>query len=173
MATQTSSVVAASFETSGHAEAALDELWHSGFSREQIGMAAPGHAVEQAETPAGKLEETAAEGAVVGATAGGAIGALAGVLVTTLIPGIGPVLTGGALAGVGLGTAAGAAAGTYLGPFLALGLTKQQSKDCGTHLQAGRTIVLVNAPERSTEAREIMHRHGGHDTSLPQPESGT
>jgi hypothetical protein len=162
----TSTVVSASFDAQGQAEAAIDELWHEGFEREQIGMAAPGKPATEAQTPGGKLEERAAEGAVVGATAGGAIGTLAGALVSTLIPGIGPVLTGGLLAGVGIGAATGAAAGTYLGPFVALGLGHDESRHLDSQLKAGRAIVIVRAPNRPDLALDILRRHGGKPAAI-------
>jgi hypothetical protein len=161
MAESETKAVYASFDTQGQAEAAIDELWHEGFRREQIGMAAPGRPATEAETPGGKLEEKAAQGAVVGATAGGAIGTLAGALVSTLIPGIGPVLAGGLLAGVGLGAATGAAAGTYLGPFIALGLSHDESRHLDSQLSTGRAIVIVKAPDRPELALDILRRHGG------------
>jgi hypothetical protein len=165
MNTAQSSMVVAVFDNGGQAEAAIDELWHAGFPHEQIGMAAPGEPVMEAQTRTGQVEEAGASGAVVGAVTGGTVGALAGALATVLIPVIGPVLTGGFLAAIAGGTAAGAAAGAYVGPFIGMGLTKEEARYYESALKGGRTIVAVKAGDRAEEAREILHHHGGHETA--------
>lgn len=151
------------FDTRGQAEAAIDELWHAGFQHEQIGILTGGGAVTQATTATGKIEDDAGTGAVAGAVAGGALGAVAGALVAGLIPGVGPVLAGGILTATLLGGAAGAAAGSYAGPFVALGLSDVEAKNWESELRAGRTLVSVQAGDRSAEAQTILQSHGGHD----------
>jgi hypothetical protein len=161
MTTAVCSRIAASFPTRGQAEAAIDELYHMGFPREGIGIAAPNEAPRPARTPEGELEEKGGRGATIGAAAGGIAGALVGGLVAASLPGIGPVLTGGLLSEVILATAAGAAAGSYLGPFVALGMSEQDAKELGKELKTGRTLVFLKSSERTTEAVDILHHHGG------------
>jgi hypothetical protein len=161
MSTTVSSTIAASFPTRGQAEAAIDELWHSGFAREDVGIAGPDEPLRKAQPSGAALEESAGQGAAIGAATGGVAGALVGGLIAALIPGIGMVLTGGLLAEVILATAAGAAAGGYLGPFVALGLSNDEAKHFIGELKAGRTIVVVKADQRAPEALEILHRHAG------------
>src|SRR5271154_1535095 len=114
--------VAAVFADRNHAEGAVDELWHNGYSKDDIGLAAPGQELKQATTSTEGQEEAAADGAAKGAIAGGAVGALAGIAVS-LIPGIGPIAAFGLL--LGLGTSA--AAGAFAGPFVALGFSHQSA----------------------------------------------
>lgn len=159
--------VAAVFNQRGQVETAIDELLHTGFLQDQIGMVLPGQGMIEAETPTSRREETAADGAVAGAVTGGALGALLGAGVTALIPGIGPVLAGGLLAGVALGAAAGAAGGSYLGPFLALGMSEEEAHRYRDEFRAGRGLVVVKAGERSAEALTILQRHGGHQVMAP------
>jgi len=161
MSTAVSSTIAASFPTHEQAEAAIEELWHSGFAHEDIGIAGPNEPVRTAQTVGGALDEAGGHGAAVGAATGGVAGAVVGGLVAALVPGIGMVLTGGLLAGVILASATGAAAGGYLGPFVALGLSSDEAKHFSGELKAGRTIVVVKTEQRAPEALEILHRHAG------------
>jgi hypothetical protein len=167
MPTTEQTTVVAVFEDRGHAEAAIDELWHAGFRHDQIGIATPGGHMSEATTANDTEEENAGTGAVAGAVGGGVVGALAGALVMGLVPGIGPVLAGGILTGIVLGGAAGAAAGSYLGPFIALGLSEDEARIFERELKAGRTIVTVKADDRAAEVQTILHSHGGHKGDLP------
>jgi hypothetical protein len=163
METTGRSTVVAVFETRAQAEAAIDDLWHSGFAHDQIGIAGPGESVNEAHTVTGKVEKDAANGAVTGAVTGGVLGALAGTLATALIPGVGAVIAGGLLMGMLGGAAAGAAAGSYLGPFIALGFTEEEARQYQREFEAGRTVVVVKAGERCAEAITILHSHGGYN----------
>jgi hypothetical protein len=145
----------------GNAETAIDKLWHAGFRHDQIGMAAPGKPLHEADTPTGELEEHAAGGAATGAVAGGGLGALAGAVVGGLIPGIGPVVAAGILVGLVGGAAFGAAAGTFLGPFIALELSEDEARHYESQFKAGKTIVVVKAQDRVPEAIAILHSCGG------------
>jgi hypothetical protein len=166
--------VVAVFEDRGRAESAIDELWHAGFRHEQIGLAAPGQELAEATTPVGRAEERAATGASAGAVTGGAVGALIGAAAIAAVPGIGQVLAGGTLAGimasVAGGAAAGAAVGTYLGPFVAMGFSEDRARRYARELQAGRTLVSVNAEGREEEAIAILRDHGPTDLRTPQRE---
>jgi hypothetical protein len=154
-------MVTAVFDNRGQAESAIDNLWHAGFRRDQIGIAIPGGQVMEATTAEAKTEENAAAGAVTGAAAGGAIGAVVGAAAAAVLPGVGPVLAGGILTGLVLGGAAGAAAGGYVGPFLALGFSKADAQRYQNELKAGRTIVTVKADDRAADAVAILLSHGG------------
>ncbi len=161
------STVAAVFDDRGHAEAAIDELWHMGFAREAVGVVTPNGGVREATTSTEHIEENAGSGAVRGAVAGGTLGTVAGALAAGLIPGVGPVLAGGLLASIivggALGGAAGAAVGTYLGPFVSLGFSEEEARHYEHAVKEGRTIVTVQAGDRSPEALQILHDHGGYD----------
>jgi hypothetical protein len=148
------------FANRGAAEGAIDELWHAGFGHKQIGMAAPGEPVHEAQTPIGFAEDRAATGAEVGAVTGGGVGALLGAAVVVLVPGIGPVLAGGLLTGLVVGAAAGAAVGSFLGPFIALGIAEDRAHAYDKELKAGRTLVVVQVNGRTPDAVNILRSHG-------------
>jgi hypothetical protein len=145
--------VGAVFTNRDHAEGAVDELWHSGFAKEDIGLAAPGHELAQATTRTEGEEEAAAKGAAKGAIAGGAVGALAG-LAVSLIPGIGPVAAFGLL--LGLGT--GAAVGAFAGPFVAMGFSRQSAAKYESELRDGRCILVVRTTDPK-RAEMILREH--------------
>lgn len=151
----TASVVSV-YRTRGQAEAAIDQLWHAGFSKEQVGIMIPGEGEHQATTATEHTEESGATGAVAGAVAGTAVGTIAGALAMILIPGLGPVLTGGALMGVIAGAATGAAVGSFAGPFLAMGFTEEDVHRYQTDLRSGRTIVVVHADSDHDRDRAVM-----------------
>jgi hypothetical protein len=147
-------VVVAVFERRAQADGAIDELWHAGFAKEQIGLAAPGEPTRQASTATEALEETAASGAAAGAVTGSALGGVLGTLAVAAIPGLGPVLVGGLL-----GMAAGAALGSFAGPFVALGLSDETVKRYHADLAGGRSIVVLHT-DRPEEALTILRGHG-------------
>lgn len=146
--------VAAVFSNRDHAEGAVDELWHNGFAKEDIGLAAPGHEMAVATTQTEGQEEAAADGAATGAIAGGAIGAVAGFAVS-LIPGIGPVAAFGLL--LGLGT--GAAVGAFAGPFVALGFSHRSARQYESELRNGRCVLVVRTTDPQ-KAAMILREHG-------------
>lgn len=160
MAAARTTPVVAVFLTRGAAEGAIDELWHAGFDHNQVGMATPGQPLQEAQTRTGPAEDRAATGAEVGAASGAGVGAIVGAAAVALIPGIGPVLAGGLLTGMVVGAAAGAAFGSYLGPFIALGISKDDAQLYTRELKAGRTVVVVQANERTPEAVAILRSHG-------------
>jgi hypothetical protein len=161
MLSQKDPPIFAVFDNRGKAESAIDELWHAGFRQNQIGIAAPGERLHEADTATGPLERKGAQGAVTGAVTGGTLGAVLGALATAVIPGIGPVMAGGLLAGIVTGAAAGAAAGGFLGPFVALEMSSDQAHAYQQEFEQGRTIVAVRPNGRAEEVRTIFHSHGG------------
>jgi len=161
MATSNASVIMAVFDDRGHAEMAIDQLMHEGFSQDEVGIVMPGGAVKKASTATEQSEERAADGAVAGAVTGGVAGAVAGALATALIPGVGAVLAGGMLTGIILGGAAGAAGGSYVGPFVALGFSEEEATEYEQHLKAGRTVVAVRPDDNVNDAVQILREHGG------------
>jgi hypothetical protein len=143
------------------AEGAIDELEHAGYTPNQIGILAPGGKIEEAELPTGHQEDTAAKGAEAGAVAGGGLGLLAGTLVAVTTP-IGLAVTGGILTVIAGATAAGAALGAFAGPFVAMGLTEEEAKHYEHEFKAGRTIVVVQVPDRQHEDEVVtlLRSHG-------------
>lgn len=164
--------ITATFENPGKAESAVADLWHEGFTHEQVGFVVDGNHVVQAQTPIGRIEDSGATGAVEGAIAGGVLGALAGVLMVALLPGLGAILTGGLLVGIATAAALGAALGTFLGPFVALEMSKKVAVFLKqADLKEGCTVVVVKpeSPERATKARAILAEFGGNENPALSP----
>jgi hypothetical protein len=159
MMTELDSTLVAVYPSRSQAEAAVSELWHLGFAKDQIGIAAPGEKLHRATTATEPLEEGAASGALVGAVAGSALGAAAGAVAMVAFPWLGAILIGGNLTGIAAGAAAGAALGTYAGPFVAMGLSEKTAKHYGEHLRAGRSVVVVMAGHRREEAAAVLKTH--------------
>jgi hypothetical protein len=153
-----SSVVAV-YRTRGQAEAAIDQLWHAGFTKDQVGILIPGEGEQKPVTEIEKNEERDASGAVAGAATGTVIGTVAGALAMVLIPGLGPILTGGALMGVIAGAATGAAVGSFAGPFLAMGFSEEDVHRYQTDLRSGRTVVIVHSEGQQERALMILRTH--------------
>jgi len=159
MAEQKLVPVVAVYATRVQAEGAIDELWHAGFPKEQIGLATHGQPFRQGTTATEEAEETAADGAVTGAVTGSALGALTGALATFVIPGVGPVIGGGLLLGIATGAAAGAALGSFAGPFVAMGLSEDLVQRYEADFRAGRSVVLVRT-DKPEEALTILNSRG-------------
>jgi hypothetical protein len=152
--------IVAVFPHRGEAEAAIDQLWHAGFAKDDIGMALPGEDFRQATTPTGPTEERAATGAAAGAAVGTALGAVAGTVAMVTLPGLGAILVGGALMGIATGAAAGAALGTFAGPFVALGISKEAAHRYEKAFRDGRSVVVVRARRQPDTAVVILKSHG-------------
>jgi len=173
-----STVVVGVFEDRLAAEEAVDELEHSGFSKDEVGFAIRGaDAVEGGmitDASGTKDKQGALSGAATGAVAGGVLGALAAVL----IPGVGPVLAAGILASA-LGFAgAGAAVGGILGAMTGLGVSQDEALYYEEQFNSGKAIVTVRAGDFADKAVTILRRHGGYtmrdrlppsDPTAPQP----
>lgn len=159
MTTASMTSLVAVYRTRGQAEAAIDQLWHAGFAKDQVGILIPGEGVHQATTETEHTEDVGAQGAVTGAAAGTIVGTVAGALAMVLIPGLGPVLTGGILMGIIAGAATGAAAGSFAGPFLAMGFSEEDVHRYQTDLRSGRTVVVVQADGNRDRAVMILRSH--------------
>jgi hypothetical protein len=144
------------------AAGAIDELGHSGYTRDHIGILTPDEKIEQAQIPALTQEDAAATGAETGALAGGGFGILAGAIAVIAFPGIGAVVTGGILSVLAGAAAAGAAFGAFTGPFVAMGMTEEDARHYANELKAGRTIVAVqvDSPEQQDEVVTVLRSHG-------------
>lgn len=145
----TTTAVIATFADRRWADRFVEELRRAGFRSEEIGVLTPGQ-----ERPEDHVEE----GAAAGAVAGGAVGAFAGAVATGLIPGVGPVIAAGLLAGTLGGAAAGVAAGGTVGALIGMGIPEAEARRYEGEFQAGRTLVVVQAPGRNAEALTILRR---------------
>lgn len=159
-------VVVGVFTEYAFAEQALIELQHNGFRDEQIGfLFRHGEGI-----PTEKLEESAVQseldkGAAAGLLTGGVIGGLAGAAAALFIPGFGPAIAGGILASTFSGLLAGAMAGGLIGAFMHIGIPEEHAHYYQQELYQGRTIVIVQADERPTDAYTILKRNRGYDAT--------
>ncbi len=103
--------------------------------------------------------ENTTEGIVTGGVVGGVLGAAA----AFFIPGIGPVLAGGILATTLGGAAIGSVAGGFLGLFTHAAVPEEKARYYEQEFKNGRTIVTVNAPDRTQKASEVLQRYGAMD----------
>jgi hypothetical protein len=175
----TSRTVVGLFSDRPRAEEAIRDLRNAGFSKEQIGVASrdrTGPAEPPAESGSdrngateneeelGKIvEDTAsgmAEGAGIGAITGGVIGGLVGLIGSLLVPGLGPVVLGGVLASTLMGMGLGAATGGLIGALVGMGVPEEDARYFDRGFREGRTLVTVNAGERTPEAVSILQRCG-------------
>ncbi len=77
-----------------------------------------------------------------------------------------PLVAGGAVISAIGGGLAGSAVGAFTGPFVALRWTEEDVQRHARHVEEGKTVLLVYAPGRETEARSIMVEHGAFDESM-------
>ena len=175
MATDRNSVVVSAFEDEDRAQRAVTELKSAGFNDDQIGFAMRGGESVAASTGDGDTETSGMsdtdtrggtrEGGVMGAITGASLGSIIGAAAALLIPGIGPVLAGGILGAALTGAAVGAATGGLAGALREWGFSEHEATYYHGELAAGRTIVTVRADGRQDEARAILQRNGGYDSS--------
>ncbi len=142
------------FKTREEAEAAVDALQAAGFESEDIGFLAPG---EVQEPPAGG---TAAHGVATGTAVGGVAGGILGALATGLIPGIGPFVAGGILIPVLIAIATGSATGGLAGGLISGAAVGSVGLYYEQQVEAGSSLVAVQAGPRRAEADAIMKAHG-------------
>jgi hypothetical protein len=169
------STVIGAFKDRARAEKAIDELHHAGFADRQVGFLTRGGEVQEARTATTVEEEWATEGSLAGAAVGGAAGAVAGAVVLALVPGLGLVVTGGMFTVLLGALSAGAAGGALVGTFVGLGLSEGEAEHYEREFKAGRAIIVVQAGDRSEEARAILRRNGAHSEGPPaqaMPSSG-
>jgi hypothetical protein len=159
MLATTRSTAIGSFESRARAERAVEELLRAGFTWEQVGYLTRNN--EGVLTDATQAEVRAEGGAAAGAVTGGVLGAVVGGVAALSIPGVGPILAAGLLAGVLGGGAVGAWGGGLIGALVGLALPEEEARYYEEELQAGRTLVVVQAGDRYAEAMDVLSRCGG------------
>jgi hypothetical protein len=168
MATRHATVIGV-FQDREQARTALDELRRAGFGDDRIGMVSRDRTdlpTASGEKP-GLLENASqtrwGEGSGLGAAAGAVTGTGLGLAVAAgLMTGVGPVIAGGTLMALLASAGAGATTGAILGALVGLGVPEQEAKYYEQEFTSGRTIVTVRADDRSTEAWDILTRHGAY-----------
>lgn len=150
----------------------LFELRQAAFKDSQIGLVTRD---AEGTVTADSVEEAPdhlGDGAVAGATAGVGLGALWGwAVVAGLLPAIGPAIAGGALVSILASAATGAAALGLTGALLGMGIPEEEARHYEEQLQAGRTVVTVQAGDRYEEACVILQRFDTRETPVESTET--
>lgn len=159
------------FKSADYANMALEELYKSGVSKNQVSVIVSDsvtkqQVVDDTDTPGERIAGGAVTGAVVGALGGLLIG-----IGAISIPGIGGLLIAGPVASaLGLTGAAataasaavsGAIAGGLIGSLVNLGLPQEKAILYEEHIKSGDILLIVNADsevERAT-AEDIFQKH--------------
>lgn len=166
---QSRDVVVGLFHERDDAEDAIEALKDAGFRPEDVSVVA-----RDRDTAGSLAEDTGTEagaGAATGALAGGLLGGAAGWLVgigALAIPGVGPIIAAGPLAAALGGAALGAAGGGLIGALTGAGVPEDEAKWYDERVRSGGILVTVVAGGRHSEARDIMHDHGGRDYTSAQ-----
>jgi hypothetical protein len=165
MNTQKSSTIVGVFEDRTHANKAITELHQAGFNQSQIGVAMQ-HAEGVGNDTGTEHDSHAGSGALAGALTGLGLGALAGLgVLAGVIPVVGPAIAAGTLGVILSNAAAGAGIAGLVGALVGAGIPEHEAKYYQGELEAGRSIVTVNAAGRADEATSILRGCGGYDMS--------
>ena len=164
-AAQQRSTVVGVFEDHHQADKAVSELLEAGVRQDQIGVVM--RHVEGGVATADKEHDShAGSGALTGALTGLGLGALAGLgVLAGVIPVVGPAIAAGTLGVILSNAAAGAGLVGLVGALVGAGVPEHEAKYYQGELEAGRSIITVNAPGRTDEVTSILRRCGGYDMS--------
>jgi uncharacterized protein (TIGR02271 family) len=163
--THKSASVVGVFNDHAQAQRAVNDLKRAGFTDDQIGVVGR-HSDGTTTDTTESSESYAGEGAATGLAAGAGIGALWGLgILAGAIPAIGPAIAGGTLAVLLSSAAAGAAAAGIAGTLIGMGIPKEEAEYYESEFKAGRVLVTVSATGREDEARAILRRNGGYDST--------
>jgi len=140
------------FDNRTDAEQAIAALRQAGFRNDQIGIALRDpRRTRQGDVPV-EPTASAADGLGIGLIAGASMGGLAG--------------------GTLLGLLSGGIVGGLIGAFIGMGIPEEDARYYQEELEAGRTIITVQADGRQDEALPILLRHGGREATPPAALSG-
>jgi hypothetical protein len=203
MTTTTRTTAVGVFTERRLADRAIEELYNAGFANDQIGFVsregytgekqkliipaqagtgtapAGGAPVAGVPTPVSSdedltaTEENKTETTAAGVVGGGVLGGILGAAAALLIPGLGPAIAGGILTAVLGGAAIGAVAGGLIGALTNMGVPENEARFYQDELQAGRTLVTVQAGDRYDEALAILRRNGAYDATTRQDTTDT
>ncbi|MGH9630130.1 MAG: hypothetical protein ACRD7E_17575 [Bryobacteraceae bacterium] len=150
------------FRDAREAEAVVNDLAESGFSKGDVSLVVKQSGGQILESPESK-EADVSTSAGAGAALGGAAGLLLG-LAALALPGIGPIVAAGPLAAALTGAGVGAAAGGMLGALSEMGVPESEAGHYAEGIKRGGTLVVVRADGDGAEkALAILNRHGAVD----------
>ena len=176
-------IVSAVFDSREEAERAMTELRSAGIDENAISII--GRHGEQSDTGEvrdsadgdddGLNEGGAAKGAIGGAVVGGLLGVAA-----LAIPGVGPLAAAGAIASgaipgaAAIGAGVGAGVGGLTGLLTGHGVSDEDASYYEGRIKDGGIFLSVDADAAAVpaeEAREILFRNGGHNSSRQRTEA--
>ncbi len=153
----TSETIVGVFTNRNDAQQAVDDLYQSGFTKNNVGLVAK----KGGDGTTGDGDE-ATTGAVAGATVGALGGAAVGAgILAGIIPVIGPVLAIGTLGTILINAAGGAAALGIAGALTGWGVSDDDAKYYESEVNSGKYLVTVETNTRFSDAQAILQRHGG------------
>ena len=172
-----STMISAIFDNHSEAEAAVRELRGAGVSDDALSVIARQDGKTTVTDGGGdENDEGRGTSALKGAVIGGGAGALLG-LGALAIPGIGPLAAAGAIAAsaapeaAAIGAGAGALAGGLSGLLKKHGVSDADTEYYEKRIHDGGVFVSVNTADAdvsSESARDILFRHGGHNSTQPR-----
>ena len=156
------------FRDRTEASNAIEALKGAAFAIDDISILMPDTAHVRAGDDTSNTDFGSAGPAVAGGVLGGAAGWLVGVG-SFVIPGIGPFIGAGALLASLAGAAIGASVGALASGLMQMGMPEEEARWYEQEVHSGRTLVTVQAGQRSGEARELLRRHGAYDVAQREP----
>lgn len=162
------------FHTAGDARRAIEDLRDAGFSDKKIGLLTHDKDGDAEVKSFRDLEgNKAGAGAAIGAATGAGGGALWALgIAAGVLPAIGPVIAGGILAAIAASAAGGAAAGVLVGTLIGLGVSDEEAAYYDDEFKKGRTIVVVQAGDRTDLAYTLLNARNSRNPYLLAPLQG-
>lgn len=166
-------VVSAVFDTKEEAQAAVAALRSASVPDAAVSLIAQSGRTTTTTDIDGDVIDEEHTSILRGILGGGALGAGLGVA-SLAIPGVGPLVAAGAIASVAvpgavaIGAAAGAALGSLNEVLKSHGVHDDDIEYYGDRMSAGGTLVTVDTSSgrvRKDDMLDILHRHGGHNSS--------
>ena len=163
------------YNSSEHAEGAVDSLIAAGFASGDISVLLPD--TRSTKEFAHEKDTKAPEGTTAGVTAGGAIGGTLGVLAgigALAIPGVGPLIAAGpimaGLAGLGVGGVVGGLVGALVG----MGIPEYEAKRYEGRVKGGGTLLSVHCDtsDQISRAKDLLKSTGAEDIASSGEASG-
>jgi len=159
------------FDTQEEAQRAVSDLRSAGVSDSDLSVIAQHGRTTTASTGDGEITDEHHRNVLRGILGGGALGAGLGIAALA-IPGVGPLAAAGAIAAAAapeaaaIGAGIGALTGTLNEVLTKHGVNDEDAKYYGDRLKSGGVIVTVSGSSiDSAQARELLYRNGGHNSS--------
>ncbi len=156
------------YDSTVHAERAVDTLLRAGFSNNDISVLLPDD--DSTREFAHKKDTKAPEGTTTGGVAGGVIGGTLGILAgigAIAIPGIGPFIAAGPIMGGLAGLGVGGAVGGLIGALVGMGIPEYEAKRYEGRLKSGGVLLSVHCStsDEVKRAKDMLKGTGAEDIS--------